>query len=117
MVGGKKVWADWHRLKKRGADDSKVFRPSKTTKINDDMAEDSVNLIGMRVIEAVNVLRKFLDNAHSAGLEKVIIIHGVGTGRLAKGVWEFLDGLEYVGRFYHAEPERGGGGATVVELE
>jgi len=77
----------------------------------------TLNIIGMRVEEALPFVTKFLDNAHSSGLHSVDIIHGVGTGRLAKAVEENLKRHPLVKSFHHAEPSRGGGGVTVVELK
>jgi DNA mismatch repair protein MutS2 len=113
-VGSLKVWVDWKKLKpSSGAPHKK----SKGAYINVDIeVSTSVNLIGMRAAEAIKVLTRFLDNAHANGLDRVEVIHGVGTGRLAGAVKGFLNESELVKRFYHGDPARGGGGVTVVEL-
>jgi len=71
----------------------------------------------MRVDEAMPFVVRFLDNAHSSGLTSVDIIHGVGTGALAKAVEESLRKNPLVKSFQHASAAHGGGGVTVVELK
>jgi len=115
MVGSLKVWAPWDKLEKRGAPDA---RPSQGMSLSADMEiASTLNIIGMRVDEALPFVTRFLDNAHSSGLASVEIIHGVGTGALSKAVEENLRRHPLVKSFRHAEPSRGGGGVTVVELE
>jgi DNA mismatch repair protein MutS2 len=75
-----------------------------------------INLIGLRVDEAVMELEKYLDDALLAGLENVRVIHGKGTGALRRGVHEYLRGHRHVRSFTIAEREEGGEGATVVML-
>ena len=50
----------------------------------------SLNLIGMRVEEALIALKNYIDAALLARYEQVNIIHGFGTGALRKAVHEFL---------------------------
>ena len=115
MVGNLKVWAPWDKLERRGGVEAK---PSQGISVSADMEiASTLNIIGMRVEEALPFVTKFLDNAHSSGLQSVDIIHGVGTGRLSKAVEENLKGHPLVKSFHHAEPSRGGGGVTVVELK
>jgi DNA mismatch repair protein MutS2 len=42
------------------------------------------------------------------------VIHGVGTGRLKRGLREWLSGLDYIERLVDAEQGDGGAGCTVV---
>ena len=46
----------------------------------------SLDLRGARVDEALDALARYLDDAALAGLDKVIIIHGLGTGALRDAV-------------------------------
>jgi DNA mismatch repair protein MutS2 len=114
-VGSLTVWVDWKKLRSSSGPSPGKYQEAR---INADIeVSTSVKLIGMRAAEAVKVLARFLDNAHANGLERVEVIHGVGTGRLAGAVKGFLDESELVKRFYHEDPARGGGGVTVVELK
>lgn len=75
-----------------------------------------LNLVGMRVDEALSLLEPFLNHASLAGLMEVTIIHGFGTGILAKAVREHLDGHPLVKHFRKGENSEGRGGVTVVTL-
>jgi DNA mismatch repair protein MutS2 len=50
----------------------------------------SVNLVGLRVEEALPLVDRLLDQAILQGAERVDIIHGTGTGRLKKAVRDHL---------------------------
>lgn len=115
QAGGIKAWAPWDKLTKIGGNDKKVA--VQAPHINADMeVASSINIIGMRVHDAMPLVVKFLDNAHANGLNAVEVIHGVGTGRLSKAVEENLRSNRYVKRFCHADQSRGGAGVTVVEF-
>ena len=51
---------------------------------------DELNLHGMFVQEALDIIAKYLDDAYLAGLPSVRILHGKGTGALRKAVHEEL---------------------------
>jgi len=74
------------------------------------------NVIGLRVEEALPIVEKALDEALLAGLDTITIIHGKGTGRLKKGIWEYLSDHPLVGDFRAGDPRVGGEGVTIVEL-
>jgi DNA mismatch repair protein MutS2 len=78
---------------------------------------DGLDLRGMTGEEAIPLIDKFIDSALLAGLQRVDIIHGKGTGALRKRVAEFLSVHPHVRSFHLAEWNEGGTGATVVELE
>lgn len=75
-----------------------------------------LNLIGMAVEEAVRTAERYLDDAFLAGLRRVRIIHGKGTGRLRQAVEKMLRAHPLVEAFHMASFDEGGAGATVVEL-
>ncbi len=76
-----------------------------------------INLVGVRVDEALARLDHFLDHAALAGLSEVRIVHGFGTGRLRAGIHEWLRSQKLVRRFrLGGEKDPGGAGATVVLL-
>ncbi|MBI5632527.1 MAG: endonuclease MutS2 [Nitrospirae bacterium] len=82
----------------------------------DEMVPSRINLVGMRVDEALSKLEPFLNHASLAGFREVTIIHGYGTGILAKAVREHLTRHPLVRQFRPGEPSEGAGGVTVVEL-
>ncbi len=75
-----------------------------------------LDLRGMTGDEAIPLVDKFLDTAMLAGLHRVDIIHGKGTGALRKKITEFLSHHPRVKTFRLGEWNEGGTGATVVEL-
>jgi DNA mismatch repair protein MutS2 len=75
-----------------------------------------LNLLGMRVHEALPRLEEFLDRAVLNHQATVRVIHGMGTGALRRAVREFLSDSPYCASFNEAPRAEGGGGATIVEL-
>ena len=75
-----------------------------------------INVIGMTVEEANFVIDKFLDDSVLANLETVRIVHGKGTGKLRKGIHEFLKTNSHVKSFRLGNFGEGEMGVTVVNL-
>lgn len=73
-----------------------------------------INLIGMRVEEALNELAVYLDKALFKHYPKVTIIHGFGSGALRRAIHEYLKTLPYVKSFTLGGEFDGRGGATIV---
>lgn len=59
--------------------------------------------------------RKFLDKARTSGNKRVILIHGVGEGRLKEEIHTMLERMDGL-RFYDASYAEYGRGATEVEF-
>ena len=76
----------------------------------------SINLLGMRVEEAVGELEPFLNHAALDRIAELRIVHGKGTGALMKGVRSYLSGHPLVAAFRTGERFEGGDGVTVVTL-
>ncbi|MEO1179863.1 MAG: endonuclease MutS2 [Cyanobacteria bacterium J06636_28] len=75
-------------------------------------SKNTIDLRGMRVAEAEADLENFI--AKSTG--PIWIIHGHGTGKLKRGVREFLKRHPQVRSFDHAEQADGGTGVTVAQV-
>jgi DNA mismatch repair protein MutS2 len=75
-----------------------------------------LNIIGWRVTDALPYLDKYLAGAVAAGLHRVRIIHGKGSGRLRAAVHELLTSHPQVKAYMPCNPQEGGWGATSVEL-
>ena len=75
-----------------------------------------LDLHGQRAEEALENLDKFLSDALIAGFEEVLVYHGIGTGKLAHAVKEFLLKHPKVKGFSDAHPSSGGFGAKVIKL-
>ncbi len=80
-------------------------------------AHREIDIRGMMVDEAEATLGKFIDDAVMAGLSKILIIHGKGTGALRKGVQAYLKHHRNVLRYAFADMTDGGTGATIVDLK
>jgi len=79
-------------------------------------ATDTLEVIGCTVEEACRLADRFLDRAALAGLRRVRIVHGHGTGALRRGLWQFLKEHPLVDAMAAEAPERGGEAVTVVTL-
>lgn len=80
-------------------------------------AADRVNLLGMRVDEALAEVERFIDRAGYQNVQQVTVIHGLGTGALKTAVAEYLKGHALVASLRPGEPAEGGAGVTVAELK
>jgi DNA mismatch repair protein MutS2 len=78
--------------------------------------ERELDLRGMTGDEALPLVDKFIDAAILAGLHRVDVIHGKGTGALRRRVTEFLANHHRVRSYRLGEWNEGGTGATVIEL-
>jgi len=75
-----------------------------------------LDLRGMTVDEALDLIDKFLDDAALAEHEHVVLLHGKGTGALREGIRRHLRQLPVVKDFRDAPLNEGGDGVTVVKL-
>jgi DNA mismatch repair protein MutS2 len=76
----------------------------------------SLDIRGARVDEALDALARYLDDAALAGLSKVLIIHGSGTGALRDAVRTEAGANPLVRSLRPGERGEGGDGATIIEL-
>lgn len=76
----------------------------------------SLDLRGARVDEALELLGRYLEDAALAGLDKVLIIHGLGTGALRDAVRAEAGAHPLVKSTRAGERGEGGDGATIVTL-
>ena len=82
----------------------------------DETPARDLDIRGARVEPALLELDSFLERASADGLDAVRIVHGHGTGALRSAVREFLKTHSLVASHRREVAERGGNGATVVEL-
>jgi DNA mismatch repair protein MutS2 len=96
--------------------------PSKAYAVSVDLAGPAgvkmeLSLLGMRLEEALEALRRQIDGAVLAGLHEFAVIHGKGEGVLMKGIHEYLRNEQAVADYYFSRPELGGAGRTEVILK
>ncbi len=88
----------------------------------DDIRERSLNfkqdidVRGMRGDECVQTITYFIDDALVAGVSRVRILHGTGSGILKTLIRQYLNTLPAVADFKDEHPQFGGAGITVVDL-
>ena len=76
----------------------------------------SLDLHGMRADEAIAKLDKFISDSLVMGFDEVSVFHGIGTGKLAFAVKNFLKEHPSVKEFHDAPANQGGYGAKIVKL-
>ncbi len=75
-----------------------------------------IDLHGLRSEEAIARLDKFISDSLVMGFDEVLIKHGIGTGKLAYAVKEFLKAHPSVKAYKDGTPSEGGFGSKVVKL-
>ena len=88
-----------------------------TSAVRRSNAHSELDLRGQRYDEAMTNLDRYIDSVLLAGLDTVTIIHGIGTGAIRKGVWQYLRSSNHVKNFNYAPANEGGNGATIVQLK
>ncbi|HLH30641.1 MAG TPA: endonuclease MutS2 [Terriglobia bacterium] len=78
--------------------------------------KNEINVIGRKVDEAVELTDKFLDDAFLAQVNRIRIVHGMGTGALRQAIAELLGHHPHVSHFESASQSEGGRGVTIVTL-
>jgi len=110
-------FSDIVRMKEEGqekeAGASESYLPRRETR----EVSSQLNVIGLTVEDALPRVDHFVDQALLHGLEKIQIIHGVGSGRLRSAIGKYLQGHRRVKKFGSGDVLKGGGGVTLVELE
>jgi DNA mismatch repair protein MutS2 len=76
-----------------------------------------INLVGLRVEEALSKLERFLNDVLLAELREVVVIHGIGKGLLMKAVREHLDQHPLVKHYRSGAIDEGGVGVTIVTMK
>ncbi|MCM1289110.1 MAG: endonuclease MutS2 [Corallococcus sp.] len=87
------------------------------TEINTRSFNNEINVLGQTVDEAIGNVDIFIDQAVLAGMNKIWIIHGMGTGRLRAGLHAHLRAHPNVLEFRLGKYGEGESGVTVVTLK
>ena len=78
--------------------------------------EDALDLHAFAPRDVASVVDEYVNEAHAHGFAEVRLIHGRGIGVQRRIVQAALSKHPLVVSFADAPPERGGFGATVVQL-
>jgi DNA mismatch repair protein MutS2 len=79
-------------------------------------APEQIEVRGQTLDEAIPAIEKFLDDGFRAGVPRLRVVHGKGTGKMRNAVRQLLAKHPLVKGFDYAEPKDGGEGVTVVEM-
>lgn len=120
QIGQLKVKAATNDMSELDQSEPEVARlPSGVTFSSEIKSRESlteINVIGQTADEAYDSVDKFLDEAVLAEVERLRVIHGFGTNTLRRTLWNMFAKHIHVAKYYQAEQQEGGGGATIVEV-
>jgi len=77
----------------------------------------SIDIRGKRGDEALDILRRYIDDATMVSAAEVKILHGKGNGILKRLIRDYLDTMDVVKSYKDEHVDRGGAGITVVTLD
>ncbi|MFB9330317.1 endonuclease MutS2 [Paenibacillus aurantiacus] len=102
------------------AETAKTQQPKQAASLKrtrDENTRMELDLRGANLEEAIHEVDRFLDESFLAGLGRVYIIHGKGTGILRTGISDFLRRHKHVKGYRLGDYGEGGTGVTVAELK
>lgn len=103
-------------LLKKGGKEVKLPQKASISIAKPNNASVVLDLHGLRSQEALEKLDKFISDSLVMGFDEVLVKHGIGTGKLAYAVKEFLKSHPSVKSFCDGLPNEGGFGSKVVKL-
>lgn len=104
------------------AEFKKRVKQNPINRVNVDISErklnfkPSIDVRGMRAVEALEIVEDFVDNAIMIGVSDLKILHGKGTGALKEEIRRYLKSISAVASFEEEHVDRGGAGITLVKL-
>ena len=106
---------------------SDLYKPTKEKEVKksltiskkvDPISKKSVlNIIGKNILEGITELELFIDGAVLKNESEIMVIHGVGTGKLKNAVWEYLKKDKRISEFRSGKYGEGEKGVTVITLK
>ena len=115
-IGKVRLRIDLSRLSRTEETVQEAEEPKVAFELGPALGTMELDIRGHRAADALIRLEEFLDSAVRDGLGSVRVIHGRGTGALREAVREHLRRHSLVRSFEAETRERGGNGATAVEL-
>ncbi len=91
----------------------KVFK--NTSGVKEQKSE--VNIVGENSLDAIDIVRNFIDSAVVNNFSEIKIVHGVGEGILIKAIKEYLKTDKNVDSYRRGNYGEGGMGVTIVTLK
>lgn len=78
---------------------------------------DTIDVRGMRAVEALEAVEDLVDDALMVGVGSVTILHGKGTGALKEEIRRYLRTVKDVATIADDHADRGGAGITLVTFK
>ena len=78
---------------------------------------DTIDVRGMRAVEALEAVEDLVDDALMVGVSTVTILHGKGTGALKEEIRRYLRSVKDVASVADDHADRGGSGITIVTFK
>jgi len=79
-----------------------------------DKPRTTLNLIGLRLDEAIEELKRFIDKAVLNNISQIKVVHGYG--KIRNGVREYLKQSPFIRKWREADVIEGGSGSTIIEV-
>lgn len=77
----------------------------------------TVDVRGMRVVEAIEKVQDLVDDALMVGVDTVTVLHGKGTGALKEEIRAYLRTIPHIGSVRDEHEDMGGAGITVITFK
>ncbi len=111
-VDVKDVYLIEDKTLKKQKDNISVFTQKKAGSI-----KGEISVRGLIASDALEIVDKYMDEVTVAGLSRIRIIHGKGTGKLCSVIRQYLRKNANVKSYEFAPQPEGGSGVTVVYLK
>lgn len=123
--GNMRIMVELARLRAvSGAEYREATRPTTArTVVSVDIRErklnfrDTIDVRGMRAVEALEAVEDLVDDALMVGVSSVTILHGKGTGALKEEIRRYLRTVKDVATIADDHADRGGAGITLVTFK
>lgn len=115
-IGDKRLWVERSACELVASPVARRGAAPAITAASEDAASE-LKLIGLTQEEAREELERFVDRALLAGVRRIRVVHGHGSGTLRRMVREVLGKHPSVAAFAHPAQHLGGTGVTEAELE
>lgn len=117
LAGIMKIQTHISNLRLVSQQKQQVVSSGKRGGLRTETVKNEIDLRGYTLDDALFVTDKYLDDAYTAGLNQVTVIHGKGTGVLRKGIHDMLRRNPHVKSFRLGAFGEGESGVTVVEIK
>ncbi len=81
-----------------------------------DLVDAKLDLHGYSAEDATLATNRFIEQERSRGSKVLLIVHGIGTGKVKNAVWNAIEAHHLVDDFQLASGKLGGQGAVIVRI-